>query len=105
MREKQELRVFYTQKEMLTDYTQYCEEQADQYHTRDTTARKGDWRIRWISCDRCKDTTSMIAGMCFNRIRCDIRVDKDTQMYIMSRLRSSFGEVEPMMVFLKKVFG
>lgn len=104
MSERNELRVFHTREEMQQDYEAFCKNEADQYHQRDMTARAGSWLVRWVHGSRAGGPDSMIAGMCFNRIRCDLRCEERVMLFCMSRLRSPNQPVEPMQVFYKKIW-
>lgn len=103
MTERNELRVFHKHEEMQEDYRKFCEKQAEQFHQRDMTARANGWRVRWKLDTETKDITSQIAGMSFNRIRCDLRASEKTMMYLLSRLRCRHNPVEQMQVFYKEI--
>ena len=101
-KELQELRVFYDYTDMDLDYREFINStDCHQAHTKDMTARSGNWRIRWRHVSNADGVCSNIAGMSFERIQCDVRVDIRTMLYIMTRLRSPI-KIEPMIVFHKR---
>lgn len=100
---RNELRVFFTREEMMADFKAFCENEADVIKDKELTAQSGCWNVKWAFHEHTRDTTSMIAGLCFNRIRCDVRVPTPTMMFCMSRIRCRHNPIEPMQLFYKVI--
>lgn len=97
------LRVFNNVEEMNEDFQTYAAT-ADTCNIRKMSATKGDTKTLWMICNDDKEIRMNIAGLCFNRITCDLRTPQPEMMYMMSRIRSYEGPIDAMRVFYKRIW-
>lgn len=97
---KKELRVFYNLFELDRDYRNFINSSiCDVAFERDKRAIAGEWQIKWVWSEQANGPTSHIAGLCFERIQCDMRINPNIQRYLLTRLRSIEYKIEPLISF------
>lgn len=101
----EELRVFYTQADMIAGMEAFRSYVGDvKIKFKDQTVEADGRRIAFRVSNEQKDVRQSIAGLCFNRVWMDGRIDSSEICYAMARMSSPYYKVDNhVKVFFREV--